>query len=366
MKYWKVLVLLLLSSHILSQSSTRHNYSSQLLYNDTLINKISGIQSYNLNYYMLFGKVKSLFTKTTFAKGKKVTYSRKYYYNINKRIERIVVFGENIDDIELDKKYFRFGEYLGPRIVKEGFSKSGKIKFYSEIHHNKNLIIVREMIESQLKTLDSIYYIDDYKPIFIKKYSASNDLLESRKIEYDDERIVLSVRKKSNGYLEGKGLVYDEKNRIKNSIRIKNLKLNPFYFELGDTIKVINWEPSGFTYYNSIWNDTIVFNSKLSSVIINKRAGTVIEITLSKNLKPLLKKTTFASGAPPMLNEYHYNENGDLKLDIKSRINSKYNTKPSNYYYKYEYDKRNNWIVRREFNENEMVKKVERFIEYHN
>lgn len=364
MKNLIVFVFVLLSNSLISQNIKRHNYNSNLLNNDPFIHNICKIESINSSNYILAGKVKSSFIKTTYEKNKRVKYSRKHYYNNDKRVERIVEFGEDINDIKLDKKYFRYGGYYCVLITKEGFSESGKIQFSSEIDKSKNLIIVREVLEDQIKSLDSIYYIDDYKLIRSKKYSADNNLLVSRRIEYEQDRVILNYKVKSNGYIDGAGLVYDQNNRLINRVGIKNAKPDLLHYELSDTTKLFEWTSSGFIYYNTAWEDTLVYNSNLSSISINKDRGIEVKITLSEDFKPIVKETIFSSkSSVPVINQYHYNKYGDLILDIQSKIDEEFYNKRTTY--KYEYDKNQNWILMKVFKDNELIFTAERFIEYY-
>lgn len=364
MKFLLTAIFLLLYSSLQSQSEKKHDYMPHQKYNDTLIHTILNPAPIHRSNYKLAGKVKSMFIKTTNEEKNKVKYSKKYFYNKDKRIERIIEYGETINDIELDKKYYRFGDHYSPLVVKEGFAKSGEVQFYSEIDNNQNLIIVKEMKNGQLKKLDSIYYIDDYRPVYRKRYSAENKLVESEKIEYDENKVVLNISIKNITNRSGLAFVFDKKNRIYNSIRLKGAKLEPFQYELGDTTKLFEWTPDGFIYYNRAWKDTVIYNAKLSNVLINKNRGSKEIFKLSKDLKPITKETYISTPYPtPIINQFLYNENGELISNIRSCKGFKRYERDLTY--TYEYDHYKNWIVRKQYLDNELYKTEERFIEYY-
>ena len=346
---------------IISQNNMKYTYIPEKHYNDPDIHKII-FNNEVASIYNLAGEIKSIRTIKYDSFGTK--YERKFFFNKEKKTERIIEYDKD-NKVKLDKTYYSRGNYLVPFVSKDGFDDYGKTKFFSELDTINKMITSKKTIDDKLITLDTIYYEGNFKPIIIKSYSNKNELISTQIVDYNraNNKIELSLKISNFGYASGTKFFYDENHRFLYSKSIRKADINPLKYEIEDPkIDYFIWESHGFTYYSTASSDTVTYNYKTRILKRKSRGGSEKITKLTVDYKPLYIEYHFLN-AGSLFISYDYNSYWDLKsLDYQSKDKSQ---DDRDEYFEYMYDNYNNWIKRKKYCKGELIETYERIIEYY-
>jgi len=307
----------------------------------------------------LFGNIESLHCITTESPNKQ-KLSNKYYFNKEKRLVRSIQYDTELNVIQ-DKSYYRFGDHETPSILKKGNEYYHNVKYESQIDTISKSIIVKKLNKDRLEELDSIYYTGEFRPISIKKYSEVNELISKTKVEYDKKKVSLVLTIYKSGYVSGSKRSYDNKQRFIYQRSVSSANFETVEYILNESKEdFFDWKSDSFIYHRTHYKDTITYNLK-TRLLIRKTRTSKTTIRLSEDLNPIDIETIFFSKPNSIKQHLTYNIHGDIETrTFESEYRSERNES-----YTYKYDHRDNWVEKKMFKNNNLIKTIERKIKYY-
>jgi len=295
----------------------KYNYDSFIVYDDPYFDKIKDYERNIRSPFWLKDEVKSLHVIETNSENKRQS-SIKYIYDSNKSLITLTNYNSELKEV-MNRNYYRFGNYDGESILKDGYSVLSpniRKEFKSQIDRANKVVILETLENDKTKSIDSIFYQDNFMPTLIKKYGPSKDLQYTKMVEYIDNKTSLNLTFRTIGVSRGSKRFYNDQSKHISVSSISNIDVKTM------------------EYY------TITFNKDLNP--------TQIQYTSKENDK--VKSITL---------EYNANE------DLVSKYYGEKEVYDEEEFYEYEYDLHQNWTKRKMFVNNKLFNVMERKIEYY-
>lgn len=341
----------------------------KLFFSDNIIN----------SNFILNGKIKTLTIIDSSFQSKEQIH-KKYYFDHKRNITRVKKF--DVNGLETsDIKYFYYSPIFNYdiNIIKEGYlvSKKSKSKYsrdlepnvdegnyeYKSIHvEQQNLIIVNTFRSKELIGIDSIYYVDGFKPNSITK-SDRNGIIQRRRIlEYSRENISLNIEifYKGRKIDNGQKYYYDYKNNESYYKKLYDINQKTYKYKVrDDTSFHLKPYEKGFILQRGKGR-SLVYDQELK-IMTNyySSSSTFIFHFLDNNL-PYLEER-IRNGSLRTYKSYEYNDYDDIVLETFHNVDREDDTEK----YQYKYDSSNNWIQKNIYVNGSLTKIIKRSIEYY-
>lgn len=364
MKY--LFLLLFLTIHFFTFGQ-KNNYNSFLSYGDEYLEQILHSQRYisSASDYLFYGNVKSVYVEHRDANGKLSNIPTKSFFDDKRNTIKRINYNFNNEDYGVVEYYFN-PKYQGNFVIKSSYeSKNGEIKniITSEIDTINQIIVNRKYDKNQLSEIDTVFYIKDYKPIEIRNSSVKYIDKSVKKLAYIDNGQIYKEVYQRNSSSSGFFIKY---NKVGKRLYLYNIDFDEF-----ENIPIDYEDSSKTKTQEFIWkNDKdFVFHKDMNCLIIfnyeeRKLYETVKESSyttfFNTDLLPIKKLSVDKKYGLNMEITFEYNDKNDLILEKVKNEGFPITTKS----YKYVYDNNNNWIERKEYENNKLIFTTKRDIEY--
>lgn len=339
----------------------KYNYDSFIVYDDPYFDKIKDYERNIRSPFWLKDEVKSLHVIETNSENKRQS-SIKYIYDSNKSLITLTNYNSELKEV-MNRNYYRFGNYDGESILKDGYSVLSpniRKEFKSQIDRANKVVILETLENDKTKSIDSIFYQDNFMPTLIKKYGPSKDLQYTKMVEYIDNKTSLNLTFRTIGVSRGSKRFYNDQSKHISVSSISNIDVKTMEYEI-DSLKkeVTEWAGNNFNHFVSK-NDVYRYNSE-SKILTRETQNYNYTIIFNKDLNPTQIQYTSKENDKVKSITLEYNANEDLV--------SKYYGEKEVYdeeeFYEYEYDLHQNWTKRKMFVNNKLFNVMERKIEYY-
>lgn len=356
-KYITPIILLICFSH----NAQKNNYD-KISYG--YVNRILHPNEYQTKW--LYGRVKSLHIEHYNAFNKPDGQAMEYHYDTEGNITAINNYDH--DELVMKRSFYathkddtrdvvNYSENLRDGVT---ISKTESIEFPEE-----HLIVTTKLINGKLYEIDSITYIDNYKPILIKHYSI-----------YRLEHIYHAAYTKRSGKLfkeayerydnakTGMFIQYDADDR-----EISRYKIN---FEQYTGLNEEDIPTESYKYKEINWTNTTDFKLTQSGVI-KKFDMANLELTdvrsednwltykMNTYLQPVEVHSINKKYEDDITTLYTYNAKQDV-LTTETKFS---NFRTVKHTYTYTYDNHKNWVERKDYENGKLSIIIQRIITYY-
>ncbi len=364
MKY--LFTLSFLSLYILTFGQ-KNNYNSFISYDDEYLDKILHPQRYisSASDYLFYGKIKNVYIEQLDGNGKISGTPAKSFFDVNKNTTKRINYNTNLKDYGV-VEFFYFPKYGGQAVFKSSYEiQNGETKnnLTSEIDTINHIIINKKFINNQLSEIDTIFYINDYKPIEIRTNSVKYIDKSIKKIAYLENGKIYKEVYKRNSSSFGNFIKYNDvgKRLYLYKINFEEFENIPIDYEDGKKIeeqKFIWKNEKDFEFRENI-NSVEIFNYKEKKLQKTEKESSYTTF-FNEYLLPVKKLSIDKKYGLNMEITFEYNKHNDLITEKSKNESSPIVIKT----FKYVYDKENNWIERKEYENGKLIFTTKRQIEY--
>lgn len=345
----------------------KNNYNNFLNYNDAYLDKILYSQRYisSASDYLFYGTIKSVYIEQLDETGKLSGRPSKSFFDGKRSTIKRINYNNNREEYGAVEYYYNPG-YGGIQVVKSSFeNQNGIMKplLLSEIDTVNHIIINRRFVNDELNEIDTIFYVEGYKPIEIRTSSVKNTDQSVRKIAYHENGKVYKEVYQRHSSSQGGYIRYDELGR--------QLYLYPIKFEAFEHIPVnynddlkekeqeFIWDGDHSFVFREAANSIVNFNRKEKKLHEEKK-GSTQTIYFNDNLLPVKVLSVDKKYGLNMTIMFVYNQYDELVTQkVKNEGAPEVTTT-----YQYVYDSKNNWIQRKAYENGKLIFTTKRIIEY--
>lgn len=345
----------------------KSNYNNFLSYNDAYLDKILYSQRYisSASDYLFYGIIKSVYIEQLDETGKLSGRPSKSFFDGKRSTIKRINYNNNRQEFGTVEYYYNPG-YGGIPVVKSSFeNQNGIIKplLLSEIDTVNHIIINRRFVNEELNEIDTIFYIEGYKPIEIRTSSVKYIDKSVRKIAYHENGKVYKEVYRRNTSSLGGYIRYDNLGKQLYLYQIKFEEYDDIPVNYEDDLKEKEqefiWDSDHSFEFREETNSIINFNRKEKKLQKVKK-GSTETIYFNDSLLPVKVLSVDKKYGLNMEITFEYNQYDDLLTQKVKNEGSPMVTTT----YQYVYDNKNNWIQRKAYENGKLIFTTKRIIEY--